>query len=184
MENIQKIIGENLSEIRKNRNLTLNQLSDLTGVSKGMLAQIEKSKTNPTVSTLWKIANGLQVSFSSFTKERRPVVNKLNIKDMASLTDDNGKYIVYNLFPDFYDRAFEVYYVELHSACSYEGRSHMGEEFILVKEGTVTVNIHEETYNLDATDALHFMGSTKHDYYNETNERVSFYMIVHYSGTD
>lgn len=64
----------------------------------------------------------------------------MNIKNAAFLTDNDGKYTVYNLFPDFHERAFEVYYVELHPTCFYEGRPHMGEEFILVKEGTVIVN--------------------------------------------
>ncbi|MCJ7985524.1 helix-turn-helix domain-containing protein [Priestia sp. OVL9] len=69
MDAIQDIIAKNLVKLRKNRNLTLDQVSELTGVSKAMLAQIEKGKSSPTVTTLWKIANGLQVSFSVFMKE-------------------------------------------------------------------------------------------------------------------
>ncbi len=63
MDAIQDIIAKNLVKLRKHRNLTLDQVSELTGVSKAMLAQIEKGKSSPTVTTLWKIANGLQVSF-------------------------------------------------------------------------------------------------------------------------
>lgn len=66
MDDIQAIIAMNLVKLRKNRNLTLDQVSELTGVSKAMLGQIEKGKSTPTVTTLWKIANGLQVSFLYF----------------------------------------------------------------------------------------------------------------------
>lgn len=42
MDDIQAIIAMNLVKLRKNRNLTLDQVSELTGVSKAMLGQIEK----------------------------------------------------------------------------------------------------------------------------------------------
>lgn len=76
MDDIQAIIAKNLVKLRKTRNLTLDQVSELTGVSKAMLGQIEKGKSTPTVTTLWKIANGLQVSFSVFLKEDKPKVKK------------------------------------------------------------------------------------------------------------
>ncbi len=44
MEPIQQIIARNLLKLRKSRNLTLEQTSELTGVSKAMLAQIENEK--------------------------------------------------------------------------------------------------------------------------------------------
>ena len=58
-------IGSNLQAIRKERNLSLEKVSQITGVSKAMFAQIERGDSTPTVTTLWKIADGLKVSFSS-----------------------------------------------------------------------------------------------------------------------
>ena len=58
-------IAENLRAMRESRGLSFEQLSDLTGVSKSMLRQIENGKSSPTISTIWKIANGLRVSFTS-----------------------------------------------------------------------------------------------------------------------
>ena len=69
MKDFNSIIGKNLNDIRKQRNLSLDKAAELTGVSKGMLAQIEKGVSNPTVTTLWKIASGLNVSFSYFMEE-------------------------------------------------------------------------------------------------------------------
>ncbi len=64
MNSIEKQVAENIKRLRKVRNYSLDQLSSMTGVSKGMLAQIEKGSSSPTITTLWKIANGLQVSFT------------------------------------------------------------------------------------------------------------------------
>lgn len=62
METLNSIIGNKLKEIRNKRNLSLYDVSELTGVSKAMLGQIERGQSNPTISTLWKIATGI-ISF-------------------------------------------------------------------------------------------------------------------------
>lgn len=58
------MIGKNIQRIRSARKLTLNVLSERSGVSKAMLSQIESDKVNPTVATVWKIARGLNVELN------------------------------------------------------------------------------------------------------------------------
>ncbi len=65
MDQPVEAISNNLRTIRESRNFSLDQLSELTGVSKSMLRQIETGKSSPTISTIWKIANGLRVSFTA-----------------------------------------------------------------------------------------------------------------------
>ncbi len=180
MDYIQQIIAKNLYDIRKNRNLTLDHLSELTGVSKAMLAQIEKGKTNPTITTLWKIANGLKVSFSTFMKEESPDVKKVSMNELEPLMDENSKYSVYSFFPYHHEKQFEIYVVELEPGCSYEGRSHLGEEFIIMKDGTVTVNVHEKAHKLTSGDALQFFGKSVHGYHNDSDKLASFFMLIYY----
>ncbi|MCH3927031.1 MAG: helix-turn-helix domain-containing protein [Atopobiaceae bacterium] len=62
---ISQILGQNLHRLRTERQLSLGQLAEKSGLSKVMLSQIEKGTSNPTVNTLWKIANGLGVSYSA-----------------------------------------------------------------------------------------------------------------------
>ena len=50
-------IGENLKNIRKSMGLSLDAVSSMTGVSKTMLSQIERSESVPTLATVSKIAN-------------------------------------------------------------------------------------------------------------------------------
>ena len=47
-----KIIAVNLKELRRERNLTLGQLSKMSGISKAMLSDIEKGDSNPTINTI------------------------------------------------------------------------------------------------------------------------------------
>ena len=63
---ISKSIAQHLQSVRKGRGLSLDKTAKLTGVSKAMLGQIERGESSPTIATLWKIATGLECSFSSF----------------------------------------------------------------------------------------------------------------------
>ncbi|MEB9453351.1 helix-turn-helix transcriptional regulator, partial [Bacillus cereus] len=65
MEEIQLILAKNLKSIREKEKLSLEKVSQLTGVSKTMIGQIERGESSPTLTTIWKIANGLKVSFTS-----------------------------------------------------------------------------------------------------------------------
>ena len=55
---INNIVAENIKQIRNEKKLTLDAAAELTGVSRSMLAQIEKGDVNPTITVLWKIAVG------------------------------------------------------------------------------------------------------------------------------
>ena len=65
MEQSIEAISANLRCHRESRGLSLDQMAELTGVSKSMLRQIEIGNSSPTIATLWKIANGLKISFTS-----------------------------------------------------------------------------------------------------------------------
>ena len=61
MANVSKPpeIGKVVKAYRINKNISLSELSDRSGVSKGMLSQVENGTVNPTIATAWKIANAL-----------------------------------------------------------------------------------------------------------------------------
>ena len=62
-------IAANAKRLREEKKLTLDAAANLTGVSRSMLAQIEKGEVNPTISVLWKIANGLKVPYTRLMEE-------------------------------------------------------------------------------------------------------------------
>ena len=70
------MVSENARRLREEKRLTLDEAARLTGVSRSMLAQIEKGDVNPTISMVWKIANGYKVSFTSLVEpaRERPVL--------------------------------------------------------------------------------------------------------------
>ncbi|MGM9923519.1 MAG: helix-turn-helix domain-containing protein [Bacillus sp. (in: firmicutes)] len=181
MEPIQQIIANNLAEIRKSRALSLNQVAEMTGVSKAMIAQIEKGKSNPTVTTLWKIANGLQVSFSVFMKEGDgPKVTTITVDELESIIDEDGNYLVYSIFPYHPEKKFEIYAIDLKPGFRHNAERHLGEEYILLKSGELTLKVNNEEYVLKTGEALSFAADVDHSYINATEDMVSFYNVIYY----
>ena len=67
MDSMNMIVAKNIKRLREEKKLSMDELVRLSGVSKSMLAQIERGDGNPTISTLWKISNGMKVPFDALT---------------------------------------------------------------------------------------------------------------------
>ncbi|MGE7599912.1 helix-turn-helix domain-containing protein [Lysinibacillus fusiformis] len=61
-------LGAKLKQLRKDKNLTLVKVSELTGISQPYLSQIEADKKNPSAVYLHKLADVLEVPYSSLIK--------------------------------------------------------------------------------------------------------------------
>ena len=99
MEPIHVKLGKNLKSIRNSRGLSLDKVAELTGVSKAMLAQVERGESSPSISVIWKIANGLHLSFTSLIEEQSPSISIVKIADMEPLLEEKGSFRSYPLFP-------------------------------------------------------------------------------------
>lgn len=95
---ITNTIASNTKRIQEQKKLTLDAAATVTGVSRSMLAQIEKGEVNPTISVLWKIANGYKVSFTSLVEESDDTVSVIRQSDMQPLKEDGGRYLNYPIF--------------------------------------------------------------------------------------
>ena len=72
MQEIHLVIAKNLRSLRESKKLSLEKVAELTGVSKTMIGQIERGESAPTITTIWKIANGLKISFTSLINQPQP----------------------------------------------------------------------------------------------------------------
>lgn len=63
MDYLSHNVSENLKRIRQSKGMSLDQVAEQTGVSKSMLAQIEKGTANPSIGVLGKITSGLRIEF-------------------------------------------------------------------------------------------------------------------------
>ncbi|MFR1316637.1 MAG: helix-turn-helix domain-containing protein, partial [Clostridium perfringens] len=174
MEDLNLIIGNRLKTIRNNRNLSLSEVSEITGVSKAMLGQIERGQSNPTVSTLWKIANGLKVSFSMFIDENKEDLKVIYQRDITPIIEDDNKMKLYPIFPFDPKEGFEVFTIELEPGCNHISKPHNDgvEEYIIVTEGELEIEIDTETFVLQKEHSIRFMANKNHVYKNTSKNKA------------
>ncbi|GAA0314221.1 helix-turn-helix domain-containing protein [Bacillus carboniphilus] len=182
MEEIQKKIGEKVRALRKMRRLSLDQAAVRTGVSKAMLGQIERGDSSPTVTTLWKIATGFQVSFSSLLQEDESNISIVNKHSVPPVIENDGKYKVYSIFPFDPIKKFEVFWIDLLPGCLHESEEHHEgvEELITVSRGTLTVSMAGKEHDIKTGESIRFQPNQPHCYHNKGDEVVECHMIIYY----
>lgn len=179
---LSRIIAGNLKKLRLERNLSLGQLSESSGVSKVMLAQIEKAESNPTINTLWKIAKGLKVPYTVLIDEPIDDTVVLHKNNAKSQSNDDNSYRVYCYYNTNPKRNFEMFEVELDPGVVYEsyGHSEKSEEYILVTSGTLKLSTDHKEYILHEEDSIRFLSANVHTYENVGNEMVRAVMVNYY----
>lgn len=185
LEKIQGIISNNLRSIREKRKLSLEDLSIITGVSKSLLRQIEKEESNPTITTIWKIADGLKIPFTSLMKYEIPDTEIVRIENIDPLLEDKG---LYRLFPYFSfedQKPFEMYQVEMEPSASLKANPHNSGaiECITVFSGILSLTVNNKEYYLQTGDSIKFKADNPHSYSNPSNELTRLSMIVYYPVT-
>lgn len=182
MKDLNLIIGNKLKDIRNKRNLSLDEVARLTGVSKAMLGQIERGKSNPTVSTLWKIATGLKISFSLFMDEDQEDLKVIDQKDISPIIEDNNRMKLYPIFPFDANKGFEIFTIELEPDCNHISTPHNEgvEEYIIVTEGQIEININSKKFILEKGNSMRFMANSPHSYKNINQGRSVFQNIILY----
>jgi transcriptional regulator with XRE-family HTH domain len=180
--NIQDNIAGNLKEIRTRKQLTLDEASRLTGVSRSMLSAIEKGDVNPTISVIWKIANGYKVKFSSLMEDKKQTYHIIRAENIQALTEGDGRYINYPEFPFDERTLFETHRIRIDRGGHLEAQPHMPgtEEYITVFSGKVCITAGEESADLSEGDSIHFLADIPHSYRNIGTKTVWLSMILYY----
>lgn len=182
MDPIHLVLAKNLKALRTKRKLSLDKVAEMTGVSKAMLGQIERGESSPTIQTVWKIASGLRVSFTSLVHQQQPDTVVVTRNDVRQFQSNEGKYRVYPYFPFEEGRRFEMYSVEIDPGLHVHSDPHSPEteEFLVVFEGELTVRIDGRDYPLQTSDSIRFKSDKEHEYFNTGNCLTRASVVISY----
>lgn len=179
---INRTVAINVKKARESAGLTLDGAASLTGVSRSMLAQIEKGDVNPTITVLWKIANGYKISFTSMMEEKAAASQIIRADTAVPLLEDEGRYINYPVFSFDKDRRFETYRIEIAAFGHLEAQPHLRgtEEYITVFEGVVEITVKNGVFLLERGDSIRFQADEFHGYRNPAKKKAALSMIIFY----
>ena len=180
LDRLNILVSENIKRIRQEKNLSLGDLAKLSDVSKSMLAQIERGEGNPTLSTLWKIANGMQVSFNTLIAQPKLPYKVTKLAEIEPILDMNGELKNYSLFSDI-ENNFSVYQIEVGKEISWISEAHLHgtAEFVIVIQGTLEIKLEEKTFILKKGENLWFKADVPHSYCNLDEGTTIFHNILY-----
>lgn len=180
MDTINLIVSKNIKRVRQEKDLSLDELSKLSGVSKSMLVQIERGSGNPSLSTLWKIANGMMVPFSVLVTNPRSPYEVVCVSDIDPIIGEDSNLKNYVIFPGDENQRFSIYYMKVESEYSWKSEGHMRGtiEFITVFSGELQLDIGENNFYLKSGESIRFKADSAHSYHNVSQEPLIFHNIL------
>lgn len=179
---ISQILAENLKAIRAQQNLSLGQLAERSGMSKVMLAQLEKGDSNPTINTILKIANALNVPYMTLLNSTGSSAVVVSKKDLPLQSSGDGHCRAYCYYAGSAERSFEWYQMEIDPGYDYMSIGHSGRvlEYVVVQSGDMTMVVNGTRYELHAGDSISFQAAEEHHYINPGTETTYASSLVYY----
>ncbi|MCW7471600.1 MULTISPECIES: helix-turn-helix domain-containing protein [Leptospira] len=181
---ITDVVKENLKLIRHTKGFSLDKLANRCGVSRAMLSQIEQGKSVPTISVLWKIANGLNVPFSELLKEKnQDGIHILKAENSKVLYSNSKVFASRALFPFLGNRKTEFYELILKPGGHEVAEPHKTgtTENLVVVSGKLRLRVGEKVVELDQKDSVFFKADVSHEYSNPTDQETLMYLVMDYT---
>jgi transcriptional regulator with XRE-family HTH domain len=167
--------GQKLRTKRRNRNMTLKQLSEKTKLSVSMLSEIERGVAQPSMASLKRISQVMGFSFFDFEDDDaysprakgQPVERQAYITDIKvvkagerkKLMDPKRSPYLYELLTPDFKRMFEVLYLRWEPGFSSGPEPIVdppGEKFLFVLKGGVEYRLNDKVYRLEEGDSIYY----------------------------
>lgn len=165
--------GTKIRDVRKSKKMSIEKLSNLSGVSKGMISQIERNIVVPSAVILAKIARALDRSISYFFGEEDldDSVVLCRKGEHKRIERSNGKGY-YELLSPKGKRQLDLIKIVISPGKERNNNAvtHSGEECGYVIKGKLIVEVCNKNYYLEEGDSIEIDSSLPHRYINESND--------------
>lgn len=167
---LEVAIGREVRAFRRQQEITVAELAQITGLSIGMLSKIENGNTSPSLTTLQTLANALSVPLTSFFhrfEESRQAVHTKSGEGVEIEREGTRAHHHYNLLGHIGANAsgviVEPYLITLTEESDiFPTFQHGGIETLYMLEGEVEYRHGEEVYTLEPGDTLFFDADAPH----------------------
>jgi transcriptional regulator with XRE-family HTH domain len=174
-------IARNLRAERTRRGWSLEHLAARAGVSKGLLVQLEQERTNPTVATLYRVAEGLGLTVASLVAVADEGPVRLIAPDAGSVLwsghlGGSGRLVLGAAVPGH----MELWRWELRpgEACDGTVDPPGTHELVTVSAGALSMVVDGRATQVPEGGTVRFSSDRPHRYANEGEAVTRFHMVV------
>lgn len=173
-------VGIRLRQLREMRGVSMRTLATMSGLSANALSMIERGKTSPSVSTLYRLADALEVPVTDFfapAPTREKVVflkadERTRLPFMRGLWEGLGG-------QDFIGHVMPFMLTLENGASSGPNNViHTGHEFVFCLRGQLEYIVEGKTYLLETGDSLLFAANLNHRWRNPGNTVTSALFVL------
>ncbi|WP_133889326.1 XRE family transcriptional regulator [Streptomyces sp. BK208] len=174
-------LGARIRDERRARSISLEQLAELSGVSRSMVSEVERGAKTPSVLVLDRLATALGTSIARLLDEPvRPDVVVLAGDQQQVVRDPAGweRRILSPVLPDI---EFEFMRTTLEpgvDAGEFSPHAPGSHEYVAVEQGCLRLTIDGVTHQLRAGDAAYFPGNRLHAFANGSAETCVYYLAM------
>ena len=180
-------VGKTINKLRKERQMTLDQLASASGVSKSMVSQIERDETNPTLATIWRLAEALDQTIDSLLRHGEQGSHMSVIADSAHprMHGKQGAYTAKVLGPASLANEIEWYELTIQPGCSLVSEPHSERtvEHLTVLQGEVEIISADNRSPVQQGETARYAADVHHEINNKTDE-VAVVLLVDMLGRD
>ncbi|WP_200956725.1 XRE family transcriptional regulator [Thermococcus barophilus] len=161
-------LARNIRRLREEKGLSLTELAEKAGISKSTLSSLEAGKTNPTISTLWAIADALGVPFGALIGSEKDMEVEEEGVSVRLIEQSEG---------------IEVYLMRLNAKSIRKAEPHPQgvKEHVLVVKGSVLVGSLDAPKLVSAVEKITFRGDQPHVYV-ALEKPALLVVVVDYTG--
>jgi transcriptional regulator with XRE-family HTH domain len=179
-ETITAAVANNVRAQRAHRQMTLDELAARSGVSRGMLVQVEQGRTNPSINTLTRIADALGVTVARIVEVSDiPAVRVVHSADVVVFPHGEASAARLLVGTDA-PAILELWDWRLAPGDHHDGDAHPPgtREMLTVLEGRLTLSVYGGSHVVETDDAIVFSADRPHKYANEGDAPLRFMMVV------
>ncbi|MFP5071576.1 helix-turn-helix domain-containing protein [Pseudonocardia nantongensis] len=176
-------LGRRVRKGRQHRGLTLQGLADAAGVSRSMLSEVERGAKMPTVLVLDRVAGALGSSVAQLLDDhRRKSVVVIRADDQRVEVENGWTWRL--LSPALPDRSIQVVRVVAPPGSDgpeFPAHAPGAREWLALEHGRLRVTVGSEAVDLEAGDAVSFVGDVVHRISNPGDDEAIYFLVIDYS---
>lgn len=172
-------VGARIRSTREARGLTVRELASRSRLSTGLISQVERGLTDPSLQTLRSIAKVLSTPLFDFFADTDPAdVAVVRSGTRMTIRSPHGALTYERLSPGSGRLEMLEGTLQPGGSSSDEPWSHPSEECVVVTTGTLLVEVADHHHRLTPGDSCYFDSRLPHRYVNDSDEPTSFTLAI------
>jgi Predicted transcriptional regulators len=177
-------ISEKIKRIRKEKNLTLQDIADRAGVTKGLISQIENGRTIPSLLVLIQIIKAIEVDLDEFFNElslngrEAPIVVHRRAEYERFEKEPASGYEYFRIFTKkVKESTIDIVLLEIQPASERDFVQTDAFEYKYIISGEVVYHFRDQSIKLEAGDSMLFDGRLEHNPVNLGNSTCQMLVV-------